>query len=61
MTANVTDIETAKRSKATATRGDIRHDWTRAEALALYDLPFMDLLFRAQTVHRATSIPTACR
>ncbi len=30
----------------------IRHDWTRAEALALFALPFSELLFRAQTVHR---------
>ena len=30
----------------------IRHDWTRAEVQSLYDLPFNDLLFRAQTVHR---------
>jgi biotin synthase len=26
--------------------------WTLEEVLALYDLPLMDLLFRAQTVHR---------
>jgi biotin synthase len=26
--------------------------WTTTEARALYDLPFADLLFRAQTVHR---------
>ncbi|WP_298261280.1 biotin synthase BioB [Bradyrhizobium sp.] len=31
----------------------LRYDWTRAEALALYDLPFADLMFRAQSVHRA--------
>jgi len=31
---------------------DIRTDWTRAEIAALFDLPFNDLLFRAQTVHR---------
>ncbi|MEJ1974983.1 MAG: biotin synthase BioB [Acetobacteraceae bacterium] len=31
---------------------DIRHDWTRAEVRALLDLPFSDLLFQAQTVHR---------
>jgi biotin synthase len=31
---------------------EIRHDWTRAEAQALYTLPFNDLLFEAQTVHR---------
>jgi len=30
----------------------LRHDWTRAEAQAIHDLPFNDLLFRAQTVHR---------
>ena len=30
----------------------IRHDWTRAEAEALYNLPFADLMFRAQTAHR---------
>jgi biotin synthase len=30
----------------------IRHDWTRAEALALFELPFMDLVHRAQGVHR---------
>src|SRR5690554_4973864 len=31
----------------------IRHDWTRDEILALFDLPFSDLMFQAQTVHRA--------
>ncbi len=30
----------------------IRHDWTRKEVQDLFDLPFNDLLFRAQTVHR---------
>ncbi len=34
-----------------------RHDWTREEAKALYDLPFNDLLFRAQSVHRMTFDP----
>lgn len=29
-----------------------RHDWTRGEAEALYRLPFNDLLFRAQSLHR---------
>ena len=29
-----------------------RHDWTRAQAEALYQAPFNDLLFLAQTVHR---------
>ena len=35
-----------------AERHNIRHDWTRNEIAALYDLPFGELLFRAQTLHR---------
>ncbi len=31
----------------------LRHDWTRQEVEALMALPFMDLVFRAATVHRA--------
>ena len=31
----------------------IRQDWTREEIRALFDLPFPDLMFRAQSVHRA--------
>ncbi|MBK1733629.1 biotin synthase BioB [Thiococcus pfennigii] len=31
----------------------IRHDWSTDEVAALLDLPFNDLLFRAQGVHRA--------
>ena len=34
------------------TVGDLRHDWTRSEALALHGQPFNDLLFAAQTIHR---------
>src|SRR5437764_9752453 len=30
----------------------IRHDWTRAEVRALFALPFPELIFRAQTIHR---------
>lgn len=30
----------------------IRHDWTTQEVQALFDLPFNDLVFDAQTVHR---------
>ncbi len=29
-----------------------RHDWTRAEVSALFELPFPDLLYQAQTTHR---------
>jgi len=31
---------------------DIRNDWTNAEVAALFALPFSELLFRAQTLHR---------
>jgi biotin synthase len=40
-------------SPASALFGEVRHDWTRAEILALFDLPFSDLMFQAQSVHRA--------
>ena len=36
-----------------------RHDWTLAETEALYALPFPELLFRAQQVHRAWHDPAA--
>src|SRR5271166_371072 len=32
--------------------GAVRHDWTREEIAALFALPFADLMFRAQSVHR---------
>ena len=36
----------------------IRHDWTREETLALFDLPFPELLHRASVVHRERFDPT---
>jgi biotin synthase len=30
-----------------------RHDWSREELRALFDLPFSELIFRAQSIHRA--------
>ncbi|NVJ97683.1 MAG: biotin synthase BioB [Alphaproteobacteria bacterium] len=35
-----------------APNAPIRHDWTRAEVMALFEKPFMDLVFEAQRVHR---------
>jgi biotin synthase len=32
---------------------DVRTDWTREEIAALFDLPFSDLMFEAQSIHRA--------
>ncbi len=31
---------------------DIRHDWTRSDIRALFQLPFNELIFRAQSLHR---------
>ena len=38
--------------KSVPVSSDLRFDWTREEARAIYDLPFNDLIFEAQTVHR---------
>ena len=37
--------------------GRPRHDWTRAEIAALFDLPFPDLMFHAQRIHRENFDP----
>jgi len=37
--------------------GSIRHDWTLSEVETLFALPFMDLVFHAQRVHRANHEP----
>jgi biotin synthase len=39
------------------TSTDSRHDWSLAEIEGLLDLPFNDLLFRAQSTHRARFDP----
>ncbi len=52
------DLRTSTARGAEADRS-LRHDWTRAEAQAIYDMPFNDLLFRAQTVHRRAFDPNA--
>ncbi len=41
-----------------SSRPDVpRHDWTRAQVRALFDLPFPELIFRAQSVHRENFDP----
>lgn len=32
--------------------GDVRNDWTKAEIQDIFDLPFLDLVYRAAAVHR---------
>ncbi len=38
--------------RAGAALGSIRHDWRHEEVRALFALPFPELIFRAQSVHR---------
>lgn len=56
MTSTVARLDPSARA-ANRAGPAIRHDWTSEEALALYELPFMDLLFRAQSVHRTSFDP----
>ena len=37
----------------------LRHDWSLDEIRTLFDLPFNDLLFQAQTVHRQNFDPNS--
>src|SRR4051812_31366500 len=37
--------------------GAVRHDWTRAEVAALFALPFPNLVFEAQRIHRENFDP----
>jgi biotin synthase len=37
----------------------VRHDWSRDEVRSLFELPFNELLYRAQTVHRRHFDPSA--
>jgi len=40
-----------------ASLGSVRHDWSLPEVDALFALPFMDLIFHAQRVHREHHVP----
>src|SRR5262252_5132751 len=52
---NVVTIESA----VEANLDPIRHDWSLEEVQALFALPFMDLILRAQCLHRAYHVPNA--
>jgi biotin synthase len=49
----------ADASPHSPTIGIPRHDWTRDEVRALFDLPFPELMFCAQSVHRQNFDPAA--
>ena len=46
------DTRSGSTDRPSGESGDIRHDWTRAEIEALFEMPFLDLVFRAAQVHR---------
>jgi biotin synthase len=45
--------------RAVTAPAEPRHDWTREEVGALFALPFPELMFRAQSIHRANFDPAA--
>ncbi|MEZ5891411.1 MAG: biotin synthase BioB [Xanthobacteraceae bacterium] len=51
-TASPISAAAAASGAASDLAGIVRHDWTREEIRALFDLPFPDLVFAAQRVHR---------
>jgi biotin synthase len=53
-----TDSISQELSSDTPLKTDIRHDWGLDEALSLYNLPFPELIFRAQSMHRRYFDPT---
>ena len=46
-----------RHSDAATTLARLRHDWSLPEVEALFALPFQDLIFQAQNVHRAHQAP----
>ncbi|MCK1402297.1 biotin synthase BioB [Bradyrhizobium sp. 4] len=48
-------VETVRSGRSGASA--VRSDWTRVQAEALYGLPFADLMYQAQSVHREHSDP----
>ena len=52
-------ISDTDRSNLPVQQPMLRHDWSRQEVLELFSLPFAELLFRAQTIHRQYFDPRA--
>ncbi|MBE2248642.1 MAG: biotin synthase BioB [Myxococcus sp.] len=53
MTTFTGHAHTAHERPAPPAELPLRHDWTVAEVKALYESPLLDLVYRAQSVHRA--------
>ncbi len=48
----MSEIEGLQTGGCRGLQGSIRHDWTVDEILALFRLPFPDLIYTAQSIHR---------
>ena len=57
-TAMTIEVMSVLGPSAAAADCTVRHDWTRDEIRGLFGLPFPDLIFQAQSVHRANFDPT---
>jgi biotin synthase len=55
----VYDVIRGVDKNASNSKHQARHNWTRNEAEAIYNLPFADLIFQAQTIHRSVFDPNA--
>jgi biotin synthase len=50
-------IDRHEDARTRAPLGTVRHDWTMAEIEALFALPFPELIYTAQSIHRRTFDP----
>jgi biotin synthase len=55
--SNRSALNTPSPSPSSLNQASIRHDWTIEEVNALFEQPFSDLMFQAQTVHRQNFDP----
>jgi biotin synthase len=54
----MSERETRRNVPAEAAPGTIRHDWTMQQVLGLFAMPFPELVFAAQSIHRRHFDPT---
>src|SRR5262249_52595499 len=52
------DPRAARTGRSHVELGAVRHDWTREEVRAVFALPFPELMFEAQRIHRLHFDPT---
>src|SRR5690554_5452197 len=55
--SSVPELQSRIASGDAMSQQQLRHDWRRAEVQALFEMPFNDLLYQAQSVHRRNFQP----